>query len=73
MPLSIEKVSLEGVARVIQDYSAKSLQSIFDHHIKKDAEVLADGWSGYKPLKEDYPNLKQTLSDQGKNFKMLHI
>jgi len=26
-----------------------------------------------KPLKEEYPNLKQTLSDKGKNFKMLHI
>ena len=62
-----------GYARVIQDYSTKSLQPIFDHHIKNDAEVLADGWSGYKPLKEDYPNLKQTLSNQGKNFKMLHI
>jgi hypothetical protein len=25
------------------------------------------------PLKEDYTNLKQTLSDKGRNFKMLHI
>ncbi len=28
---------------------------------------------GYMPLKEDYPDMKQTLSDKGKNFKMLHI
>jgi len=62
-----------GYARVIQDYSAKSLQPIFDHHIKKNAQILADGWTGYMPLKEDYPNLKQTLSNKGKNFKMLHI
>lgn len=62
-----------GYAKVIEDYSTASLQPIFDTHIKKDAQILADGWSGYKPLKEDYPNLKQTLSNQGKNFKMLHI
>lgn len=62
-----------GYAKVIQDYSAESLRPLFDHHIKNDAQVLADGWTGYKPLKEDYPDLKQTLSDKGKNFKMLHI
>jgi transposase-like protein len=62
-----------GYAKIIQDYSAASLKPIFDTHIKNDANVLADGWSGYMPLKEDYPNLKQTLSDKGKNFKMLHI
>ncbi len=44
-----------------------------DAHIKNDAFVLADGWSGYKPLKDNYPNLKQTLSQKGKNFKMLHM
>lgn len=62
-----------GYAKVIQDYSAESLQPIFDTHITNDAHVLADGWAGYKPLKEDYPNLKQTLSEKGQNFKMLHI
>ncbi|MCB0447294.1 MAG: IS1595 family transposase [Gelidibacter sp.] len=62
-----------GYAKVIEDYSAKSLKPIFDTHIKNDAQVLADGWSGYNPLKENYPNLKQALSEKGKNFKMLHI
>ena len=62
-----------GYAKVIEDYSAASLQPIFDAHIKGDAQILADGWSGYKPLKEGYPNLKQTLSNNGKSFKMLHI
>jgi len=60
-----------GYAKVIEDYSAKSLKPLFDTHIKK--SVLADGWSGYSPLKEEYPDLKQTLSNKGKNFKMLHI
>lgn len=62
-----------GYARVIQDYSAESLRPIFDVHIKNDARVLADGWRGYTPLKEEYPQMKQTLSNKGKNFKMLHI
>lgn len=62
-----------GYAKVIQDYSTESLRPIFDIHIKDDAKVLADGWTGYMPLKEDYPEMKQTLSDKGKNFKMLHI
>ncbi len=62
-----------GYAKVIDDYSYESLKTIFDDHIKDNANILTDGWSGYKPLKENYPNLKQTLSDQGNNFKMLHI
>ena len=62
-----------GYAKIIEDYSTASLKPIFDTHIKPDASILADGWSGYKPLKEEYPNLEQTLSNQGKNFKMLHI
>lgn len=62
-----------GYAKVIEDYSCESLTPLFEIHIKQDAKVLADGWSGYKPLQQDYPNLRQTLSDNGKNFKMLHI
>ncbi len=62
-----------GYAKVIKDYSSASLGVLFDTHIKGDANILADGWSGYKPLKQEYPNLKQILSNRGKNFKMLHI
>jgi len=62
-----------GYAKVIQDYSSESLKPLFDTHIKEDAHVLADKWTGYIPLKESYPNLKQILSDKGENFKMLHI
>jgi len=61
-----------GYAQVIDDFSANSLRGIFEDHISTDANVLADGWAGYKPLKEDYPNLKQILSDKGRNFIMLH-
>ena len=62
-----------GYAKIIEDYSSKSLKVLFDSHIKEDALVVADGWSGYKPLKKEYPNLKQKLSNKGQNFKMLHI
>lgn len=62
-----------GYAKLINDYSAASLKPLFDTHIKQNAKVLADGWSGYEPLKSNYPNLQQTLSEKGKNFQMLHI
>ena len=58
-------------AKVIENYSSKSLRPIFNDHIKKDASILADGWSGYKPLKDNY-NIKQILSDKRRNFPMLH-
>jgi len=62
-----------GYAKIIEDYSAQSLRPLFDTHIRNDAHILADGWTGYMPLKEGYTNLKQTLSDRGRNFKMMHI
>jgi len=62
-----------GYAKIIEDYSSASLKPLFDIHIKEDAKVVADGWSGYGPIKEEYPNMKQILSDKGRNFKMLHI
>lgn len=62
-----------GYAKVIEDYSSKSLEKIFDIHISNDANITTDGWSGYKPLIKKYPNFEQKLSDKGQNFKMLHI
>jgi hypothetical protein len=40
-----------GYAKVIDDYSAKSLKIIFDVHIDKEAKITTDGWKGYAPLK----------------------
>jgi len=62
-----------GYAKVIEDYSSKSLGVIFNTHIKSDAKITTDGWSGYKPLIKKYPEFEQKLSDKGQNFKMLHI
>ena len=58
---------------MIEDYSCESLKPIFEKHIKTDANIITDGWSGYKPLKESFPNLTQKLSNKGENFKMLHL
>lgn len=62
-----------GYAQVIEDFSAKSLRSIFDEHISNQANILADKWPGYSPLKQEYPYLAQKLSNKGKNFPMLHF
>lgn len=60
-------------AKIIGDYSAESLKPIFDTHIQENANIVVDGWKGYVPIKEEYPNMTQKLSENGKNFKMLHI
>lgn len=60
-------------ARVITDYRAESLKSIFDHHIDKEAEIKTDGWKGYAPLKQLYPKFTQEKSDKGRNFHEIHI
>ena len=62
-----------GYAKVIEDYSAKSLKTIFDVHIDHEAKITTDGWTGYTPLKKAYPHFEQKLSDKGRYFKMLHI
>jgi transposase-like protein len=63
----------QAYAKVIEDYSSKSLKVIFDTHIKKDTYVISDGWSGYKSLKETFPNLTHRLSNNGESFKVAHI
>jgi hypothetical protein len=60
-------------ARVIGDFSSKSLKDIFDRHISHDAEVRTDGWRGYSPLRRIYTRLTQKYSDKGANFPEIHI
>jgi len=60
-------------ARVIGDFSSKSLKDIFDRHISHDAEVRTDGWRGYSPLRRIYTRLTQEYSDKGANFPEIHI
>jgi len=56
----------------IEDFSAKSLRQIFDKHIDRQASITTDEWKGYKPISKDY-NITQIPSNNGKNFKALHI
>jgi hypothetical protein len=60
-------------ARVISDFSTKSLKNIFDLHISEKASVKTDGWRGYSPLKRLYKKLVQEKSDNGANFPEIHI
>ena len=54
----------------IQDFSAKSLRTIFDKHIDKSAQIVTDDWKGYRPIKDF--KITQIPSNKGKNFPVLH-
>lgn len=62
-----------GYAEVIDHSSAKELGSFLTKYVSKDAELITDKWRGYSPLKKVFANLKQVASDEGKNFKELHL
>ncbi|MDZ7935132.1 MAG: IS1595 family transposase [Emticicia sp.] len=74
--LAIEIIE-DGVGRayaeVIEHSSAKELGCFLAKYISKDAEVQTDKWKGYSPLKKEFSKLKQVASNEGKNFKELHI
>lgn len=60
-------------AEVIENSSAKELGGFLVKYVSKDAEVTTDKWRGYLPLKMEFLKLKQVASEDGKNFKELHI
>lgn len=60
-------------AEVIENSSAKELGGFLEKYVSKDAEIVTDKWRGYTPLKKEFLKLKQVTSDDGKNFKELHI
>ena len=60
-------------AEVIEHSSAIELGRFLKKYVSKDAEVISDKWKGYLPLKKEFKNLKQIASEEGKNFKELHI
>jgi len=57
-------------AQKINDFSSKSLQTIFVKHISEQADVITDEWKGYRPIK-GY-KIEQIPSNNGLNFKALH-
>lgn len=56
----------------IDNFSSKELNKIFDKHIDKKAKITTDLWKGYRPIAKQY-NITQIESNNGKNFKILHI
>jgi hypothetical protein len=60
-------------AESIEDSSAKELGNFMMKYVSKDAEIVTDKWRGYLPLKKEFLKLKLVKSEDGKNFKELHI
>ena len=60
-------------AETIENASGKELGRFLKKYVSKDAKVIADEWRGYMPVKKYFENLKQVKSDEGKNFKEIHI
>lgn len=74
--VALEKVT-DGVGRayaqIIEAASADDFKPFFNGYVSRKANVVTDQWTGYTPLKKEYPNLKQIPSNNGKNFPDLHI
>ena len=60
-------------ARVITKADSKNLGLFMKNNVNSQANIRTDGWSGYKPLKKFFPNLKQEKSEtKGSNFNHIH-
>jgi len=60
-------------AELIENASAKELGRVLKKYVSKDAKVISDEWRGYTPLKKHFKNMEQVASNDGKNFKDIHI
>jgi transposase-like protein len=58
-------------ANVIEDYSAESIQPLFDAHISKEASVKTDKWTAYNKIGKIY-KIHQEKSEPGVNFNQIH-
>jgi hypothetical protein len=67
----------KGISRlygkVIPNSSTKELGAFMKAYITPEASVKTDKWSGYKPLKKEFKNLKQVSSGtKGEQFPDMH-
>lgn len=69
----VEKGVGRAYAAMIERANSEELGDFMRKYIDKKAEVITDEWRGYLPLKKEYPKLKQRKSEDGKNFKEIHI
>ncbi len=56
----------------IENYSSKSLMTIFDAHIAQTATVYTDQWTGYHPIKEPY-SIEAEKSNKRESMKQMHV
>lgn len=60
-------------AKVIDKADAAELGAFMEQKITKDAQILTDEWTGYKPLEKIFPNMTHKKSGKkGENFPELH-
>jgi hypothetical protein len=69
----IDKGVGRAYAEMIEHANAKELGGFMRKYIDKKATVVTDEWRGYLPLKKEYTKLEQRKSEDGKNFKEIHI
>ena len=62
-----------GYAEIIEHASSKELGDFLKKYVSPKTKVIADKWRGYSSLKKQFQNLEQVESDDGKNFKDIHI
>ena len=60
-------------AEIIEKANSIELGNFMKKYIDKKSHIVTDEWRGYLPLKKEYPNLEQRKSEDGKNFKEIHI
>jgi transposase-like protein len=60
-------------AEMIENASSKELGAFLEKYVSKDATIITDEWRGYMPLKKTFVNMQQVKSDDGKNFKDVHL
>jgi len=60
-------------ARVIETAGKENLKLFMQDHIKPEANVRTDKWTGYTGLEKEFPNIIREKSEKkGKNFLQLH-
>ena len=69
----IDKGVGRAYAEIIEHANSKELGGFMKKYVDRKAHVVADEWRGYLPLKKEYPNMELRKSEDGKNFKDIHI
>ena len=73
MGIKMEKKGIvQCHAKEITGGGTKQLKPFFEKHVDKEAKVRTDKWRGYIPLKKEYKNLKQEVSNPKQNFRLFH-